>query len=203
MAARDNTSGDQFGNPADVPPDYGSTPIPPGMVRFNHYTRSEEAARSIQRNGLLRSKSEESFARGGTESPQVFATAGTPTDDFKRSNVYVEGYANPARGGQLDVGENWQGFDPAEHAQRLASHRSVITAKGDIPSSQILHVHEPWHETYRYVQRDPGMEHGVMHGDYDVTGDTQADKAIATTKTALAAKVMLGGSLGGKRLGGH
>jgi hypothetical protein len=196
--------GDQFkdfASPADVPPEFGTTSIPAGMMRFHHYTGTPETARSIKQSGLLRSHSEASFARGGTESPDVFATAGSPNDNFKRSHVFVEGYANPSRGADLDIGENWRDADLAEHIANVEGRRNTITARGDIPAGQILHVHEPWHETFRSLSERPGphsQEKSIMAGDYDRGYDPETNKAISATKIALAAKVMLGGQLQGR-----
>ena len=192
----------------NVPPEYGSQPIPEGMVRFHHYTQRAENLPSIVSQGLLERHAQESFARGGTESPQTFATSGEPSADFKRSHHFVEGWADPSRKtaagefGQLDVGENWRGTDPVEHAADLASRRNTITFRGDIPANQIIGAHEPWHETFRYLQNEPQMERGVMAGDYDTkkwsSPDLNLQKALDVTSMALAAKVMVGGKLQGK-----
>lgn len=190
MAAHDSL-GSQF-DMRDIPAPFGTTPIPEGHVRFNHYTRSLDNVPSIRQHGILASKAAESFARGGTESPQTFATAGAPTDDFMRSHVVVEGHVDPH---DLDVGNR---TDPAT----LEARRSTITTWKDISPANIVGIHEPWHQTFRYIQDDPSMEAGVMHGDYDSGhgGDPQTQKALSATKVALAGKVMLGGKLEGKHL---
>jgi hypothetical protein len=184
--------------PPDIPPEYGTQPIPEGMIRFNHYTRDSESGQAIKREGILRSKGEESFAHGGTESPQVFMTAGKASPDLLRSRTVVEGYANPERGGDLDVGENWQGRSPQEHVAHVEGNKSVITARGDIPASQILGVHEPWHETSRMLGSSPEHEKNIVAGNFDDIEPTM-DQALPTAKTALAAKVLLGGALQGEQ----
>ena len=205
------------GDPRSIAPEFGTKPVPAGMVRFHHYTGSPESARSIQQHGLLRSYGEESFARRTTESPDVFATAGAPSEDFKRSQVFVEGFADPKRGGQLDIGENYLDRDPMEHVAHMEARRSTITARGDIPASQIIGVHEPWHEAARYMAREgigsreaaPGQdpyamgsvrsqvqrgEHDWMEHDTGPTGRVYGP-AIKATKITNAATVMLGGKL--------
>ena len=188
-----------------IPPEYGSQPIPEGMVRFHHYTQSPENLPSIMSQGLLERHAQESYARGGTESPETFATSGAPSTDFKRSHNFVEGWANPARGGQLNIGENWRDTDPAEYAADLESRRNTITFRGDVPANQIIGAHEPWHDTFRYLQGEPQMERGIVAGDYDTRDwasqgpDTRnLQRAVDTTKLALSAKVMVGGKLQGK-----
>ena len=186
-----------------VGPEFGESPIPGGMVRFNHYTSDPESAASIQREGLLRSHAEESYARGGTEAPITFATAGTPKEDLLRTRTVVEGWADPSRkSGQLDIGENWRDTDPSEHAAHLEAGHQTITMRGDIPASQIVGVHEPWQRSYRYIASDPSMERGVMAGDYDTHGqrspDPDTQRALDTAKMAMMAKVMLGAGLQGQ-----
>ena len=208
------------GDPRSIPPEFGTQPVPEGMVRFHHYTGSPESARSIRQQGLLRSHGEASFARGGTESPEVFMTAGHPSSDFKHSHVFVEGYANAntfQQGGQLSIGR-WGGEhgDLGKHIEHMESRRSTITALGDIPASQILGAHEPWHEHARYMATEgigspeakPGqdpyatgsMRSAVARGEHDALGKDPAyartyGPAIKATKVTNAATVMLGGKL--------
>jgi len=181
-----------------VPPEFGSTPIPSGMVRFNHYTRSPESAKAILSEGILRKHSEEAFARGGTESPQVFMSAGRPEKSLMNTRTVIEGWADPKT--QLDVGSNWRGTDPEEHAADVEGRRGTITAHGDIPASQIIGAHEPWHDKVRYLARPENvdMEKNIMGGNYDDI-EPDLDKALRVAKTALAAKVMTGGKLEGKQ----
>jgi hypothetical protein len=206
------------GDPRSIPPEFGSQPVPAGHVRFHHYTSSPESARSIKQSGLLRSYGEESFARGGTESPEVFATAGHPSEDFKRQNVFVEGYANAntfRQGGQLGIGSyGGERGGIEEHVKRMEKGRSTITALGDIPSHQILAAHEPWHEHARYMARegvgsrvDPknpyatgSIRSQVARGEHEsLLHDQQFSKtygpAIKSVKITNAATVMLGGKL--------
>jgi hypothetical protein len=206
------------GDPRSIPPEFGTQPVPEGSMRFHHYTNSPEAARSIKQQGLLRSYGEASFARGGTESPEVFATAGAPTEDFKRSHVFVEGYANAntfRQGGQLSIGSyGGERGGLEEHIKHTESRRNTITALGDIPASQIIGAHEPWHENARYMategvgkQADPknpyatgSMRAQVARGEHDSLEKDPAyartyGPAIKSVKVTNAATVMLGGKL--------
>jgi heme-degrading monooxygenase HmoA len=198
------------GDPRSIPPEFGTKPIPAGMVRINHYT-DEPAIEGIQAHGLLRSHSEEKFKHGGTESPQVFATAGAPSRDLLHSRPVVEAYANPARGAGMDIGENWA--DRPGHAEHLEGNRSVVTFHGDLPRENILAVHEPWHAHARYIAEEqfkgratkPGedpyatgsLRSQVARGELDKIGEDMRDygPAIRATKVTNAATVMLGGKL--------
>jgi len=205
------------GDPRSIPPEFGSTPIPTGMVRINHYT-DEPAIEGIHAHGLLRSKSEEKFARGGTESPQVFATAGHP-GDLLHSRPVVEAWADPTRRnsiedwdrpGKMDIGENWRGSDPVEHARNLEERRSTVTFHNDLPKENVVAVHEPWHAHARYMATEGGPEakpgadpyamgslrSQVARGEHDsLVSMRDYEPALRATKVTNAATVMLGGKL--------
>jgi hypothetical protein len=156
-------------------------------MRVHHYTWGRSVP-GIEAEGLKRSISEEKFKHGGTESPQVFATAGAPSerdlmDTAGGDKHYIEGWAKPE---QLDIGRPWgsshlSSEQLSEHIQGVEGRRSTITFQGDVPKEQILAVHAPWH----------------MAGDYDNI-DENTDRALNVSKTALAAKVMVGGKLQGE-----
>lgn len=192
------------GHPGDVSPEPGTTPVPEGMMRFHHYTSSPEAAQSIKQQGLLRSKGEESYARGGTESPEVFMTAGVPNSDYRHSKVFVEGHVHPGtfrEGGQLGIGSyGGERGGIEEHVKRMEGQRNTITALGDVPASQIMHVHEPWHENARYMAADKRVRGEVFHGEHDNLASDPSyahtyGPAIRASKTASIASIMLGGGV--------
>jgi hypothetical protein len=190
-----------------IPAKFGTTPIPEGHVRFNHYTwgADSDKVESIKQRGLLKSYGEESFARGGTESPEVFATAGTADRDVLEhgsligtDKAFVEGHADPRT--DLNVGGMYRGAsatEAAEHAANMEARNSTITFHGDVPSENIIAVHEPWHGAFRGLQA-PEYERPIMEGQYDNLGDDNPGlkRALDAHKTMLAAKVMLGGGLG-------
>lgn len=188
--------------PPSIPAEIGTTPIPEGTVRFNHFTWGAERAHSIAEHGIQQSYSIEKYKHGGTESPQVFANAGVPgkNDMPNRGDKYfIEGYAKPE---QLDIGrpyghERLSNAQLGEHMRGLEERRSTITMHGDIPPSQIVGVHEPWHQTYRYLRDNPEHEAPITAGNYDDT-EPELDKAMEPFKISNAAKVMLGGKLEGK-----
>lgn len=171
-----------------IPDEFGSAPVPEDSVRVNHYT-SGDSVDSIRQQGLTMQHAHESYARGGTEYPSIFATAGPPKEDLLRARPVIEAHIPMAN---LDIGSHSSPRD-------LESNRSVVTTNRDVPPENIVAIHQPWHRTFRYVQQDPGMEKNIMAGHYDDTGDEGTDTAIAATKMVLAGKVMLGGALGGKQ----
>jgi hypothetical protein len=174
-----------------IPAKFGTTPIPEGHVRFNHYTwgADSDKVESIKQRGLLKSYGEESFARGGTESPEVFATAGTADRDVLEhgsligtDKAFVEGHADPRT--DLNVGGMYRGAsatEAAEHAANMEARNSTIT----------------FHGAFRGLQA-PEYERPIMEGQYDNLGDDNPGlkRALDAHKTMLAAKVMLGGGLG-------
>jgi hypothetical protein len=171
-----------------IPGEFGSQPVPEGSVRVNHYT-SPDAIDSIRQHGLTMQHAHESYARGGTEYPSIFATAGAPKEDLLRARPVVEAHIPVS---SLDIGSHTSASD-------LESRHSVVTTNQDVPPENIMAVHQPWHRTFRYVQNDPGMEKNIMAGHYNDTGDEGTDEAIDATKVVLAGKVMLGGALSGKQ----
>ena len=187
-----------------VPPKPGSQPVPEGTMRFHHYTWGRNVP-GIEAEGLKRSISEEKFAHGGTESPQVFATAGVPSERDLQDTAggdkhYVEGFAHM---NQLDIGSpgygarNMSSEQLGEHIERVESHHNTITFHGDVPRDQIQAIHAPWHNTARFFAGERGSERSIMGGDYEGI-DEGTDKALNVAKMALAAKVMVGGKLSGK-----
>lgn len=187
------------GDPRAIPPKFGTTPIPEGTVRFNHYTWGRNVE-GIRESGLQRSYSEEKFAHGGTESPQVFANAGEPGEMPNRGDKhFVEAYA---KADQLDIGAPYGASrlstdQLGAHMKDLESRRSTITMHGDIPKEQIVAIHEPWHQTHEYLNKNPDMEANIVAGNYNGV-EPELDTAMVGHKIGAAAKVMLGGKLQGK-----
>lgn len=169
------------------PKSFGATPIPEDSVRVNHYT-DDNVIDSIREKGLSMQRAHESYARGGTEYPSIFANAGPPSEDLLRERPVVEAHI-PLK--DLDIGRY-------SSAEDLEGRRSTVTTNVDLPPESIINIHEPWHQTFRYIQNDSSMERGVMGGDYDSSGDKNTQKAVDATKITLAAKVMLGGRLEGR-----
>jgi hypothetical protein len=199
------------GDPRSIPPEFGTQPVPAGHVRFHHYTKDPANLPSIREHGLQRSRAAQDYE------PYVFMTAGAPSEDFKHGHVFVEGHASAntfQQGGQLDIGR-WGGEhgDLGKHIEHMESRRNTITALGDIPASQIIGAHEPWHEHARYMARegigertnpkDPyatgSMRSQIARGEYEYLHEKQFAKtygpALKSVKVTNAATVMLGGKL--------
>lgn len=178
------TLGPQFDVP-DIPKKFGSTPIPEGHVRVNHYT-DPESVESIRQHGLRMEKAHESFSRGGTEFPSIFATAGTPTESLMRDRPVIEAHV-PVE--SLDIGRY-------SSPEELESRRSTVTTNTDVAPENIIAIHEPWHRTLDYM-KDPDMEKNIIAGMYSGINE-DVDKALSIVQPALMAKIMVGGALGGR-----
>lgn len=159
---------------------FGTKPIPEGHVRVNHYT-SPEGAEGIKREGLSMARAHESFARGGTEFPSIFMNAGAPSETLLRARPVVEAHVPTS---QLDIGSH-------RSPRELEAHQSTVTTNVDVPRENILAVHEPWHQTFRYIMEDPQTRQGVMRGDYENI-DEDTDKAVQHSKIVMAGRAMLG-----------
>lgn len=175
----------------EMPPEFGSQEIPEGHVRFNHYT-SDEAVPHIAREGLRLRAAEESFSKGTTEYPATFATAGVPSEHLLRSRPVVEFHMNPQ-----ETSLAWPGSRVSKEDVEHWHSRGSVATMGDVPKSNILGIHQPWHQSFRYLKNNPSMEASVMAGNYDDV-DEDTDKAVAATKIALTSKLLLGGKIQGK-----
>jgi hypothetical protein len=187
-------SGPQF-DFLKFPKPFGTTPIPEGHVRFNHHTWPRHVE-SIRNEGLRLRAAEESYSTGGTEFPATFATAGAPHEEMLSVRPVVEFHAHPD-----NTSLGWPTPTPRTYPPddiELWEKRGSVATLGDVPPENIINIHEPWHQTYRYIVDDPSMERGVMRGDYDTSGDKDTQKAVDISKIPLAAKVMLGGRLEGR-----
>jgi hypothetical protein len=171
----------QFGHPAEVPPRFGETPVPAGAVRFNHYT-SDEGADRIPVEGISIKAAQDSFERGTTEAPLVFANAGPPSQNLLYNQNVVEGYMHPD---QLDIG---RGRD----AEDLEGRRSTITSMQSIPPQQILGVHRPWHQNFHAMLDSPMAKESAVEGLYDGDDNPDLDRAAQAAKVVIGAESMLG-----------
>jgi hypothetical protein len=167
-----------------LPPEPGSQPIPAGHVRLWHFTE-EQNLPSIREHGLLQRK-----ALGHTygEPSMVWAAAHEkqPERQALYERPYVEFHAHPYH--ELDVGRSYQEHDP-ETIKHMYGYRSHVTMRGDVPTSRILGVHEPWHAHVRYVESNPHTLHDYTQGDFKdaTTGDPHTDKALAYVRAKHAA----------------
>ena len=160
-----------------IPPAPGTVPIPAGDVRLYHVTniRREPGderpwheivhgrAVALREEGIRADR-----ARGEQygEPSVVWGQAGKPIGDFEE-NVVVE-YHVPVD--KLDIGQYYgQGGSAEEHARFLEErHSSVTLPPGvSVPPSEIVAVHEPWHDAYRYFQDNPEEMADVLSGMHD------------------------------------
>lgn len=165
-----------------IPPRFGSQPVPANSVRVSHHT-SFENIENIKKQGLLVSKSKESYKQKGTESPSIFMNAGSPSEEALRSRPIVEAHVPIS---QLDVGSRQSAFD-------LETNQSTVTTNVDVPSKNILAIHEPWHQTFHDIMSDPETQKRVMRGWYD-NADEDTSRAVKHSKIVIAATTMLGGA---------
>lgn len=130
-----------------VPKKMGTSPIPKGMVRRFHVTGSQNID-DIKKNGITMQKAR------GIEGPKAIYS--WPDEDGARS------YAGPS-GAIVEFYDHSKNYDSHPYA-RL----------GDVPKDQILAIHEPWHESYRYALEEniPSKELRDAGGpDYEKAAD--------------------------------
>jgi hypothetical protein len=128
-----------------VPKKMGTSPIPKGMVRRFHVTGSQNID-DIKKNGLTMQKAR------GIEGPKAIYS--WPDEDGARS------YAGP-------YGSIVEFYD---HPKNYDSH--PYARLGDVPKDQILAIHEPWHESYRYA-----LENNVPSKELRDAGGPDYEKA--------------------------
>lgn len=164
MSAPENL-GRQFHS---IPAAPGTAPIPEGHVRLFHYTHPDSVA-SIAQHGLRQAS-----ALGHTygEPSMVWATAGVPGHGALGAKPYVEFHADPNK--ELDIGH---GRSPEE----LEGHKAHVTFYGSVHPSNIIGIHEPWHQTVHYLEGDAGHLERWTSGESkdETTGDHRTDRALA------------------------
>src|SRR4051812_15219353 len=148
----------------EVPPAPGTTPIPENHVRLYHYTGSskggqtplpeEELVKSIRDNGIDIGKSR--TATYG-EPHVIWASTQKPN----RGKVYAE-FSMHKDDPRWGIGK------PRNQDEIDWLHRSGadVTFNDSINPHEIMAVHAPWHETYRYLQEN-NMIPRVVEGEFD------------------------------------
>jgi GNAT superfamily N-acetyltransferase len=155
----------------------GTKPIPEGQVRLYHYT-SKAALASIGERGLLQSKS-----RGALyEEPAV--VWGSTRIPKPQSLNFIEFYVAPEK---IDVGHPRFSGHPLTQAEidEFQTGDHDVTIFGDVTPSQIIDIHEPWHEALRYLEANPTYyQQDIVEnpGLYKPNRDTRLDPAIAAFK---------------------
>lgn len=156
---------------AAIPPLPGETPIPSGWVRLYHYTggrtgiEAGETIDSIKQFGLLME-----LSRGSEvgEPDAIWASPDLPRPD----SVFVE-FAVPANDPRVVVGGLSGPNGPSD-----------VAFSSDISSREIIAVHEPWHDKYRYLSSDPELVQRTLDGEFDgLMGADDYGPAISLIKT--------------------
>lgn len=136
-----------------VPSEKGSQPIPEGHVRLYHYTRG--TPESIRGHGILLGRAkgstygEPNLIWGSTLPPGPHHTIvefHVPASDISHHANY------PEKGADL---RDWE------------SRNMHATLVRDIQPHEILAIHEPWHDRYRYIASHPDVARAVLAGEHD------------------------------------
>jgi hypothetical protein len=163
----------------DLPPEPGTSPVPKGHVRLFHYTATKNLP-EIRRHGLIMAR-----ARGETygEPNQIWAAAGVPPAEHFATHNYVEFHAHPNELAIGHYGGRANRETPPDEALRahvsfLEERRAHVTLGHDVPRSDILAIHEPWHHHVRYLRQN--AEYYRQHPDFleGDFGDDEVSRAV-------------------------
>jgi hypothetical protein len=146
--------------PDEVPPAPGTVPIPPGNVRLYHYINlrtgqtEEQALESVRQTGIDISKS-----RGHTyaEPNVVWASTQIPN----RGKIFLE-FFMPADDARWLIGRP----RTPEDVDWLHKSGADVTFRDSIGPDEIIAIHLPWHETYRYLKEND-ITPRVLEGEFD------------------------------------
>ena len=137
-----------------VPAERGTSKVKDGYVRVYHQT-SPENIESIRKTGLLVEKS-----RPSSESRGV-SVSDTPFYGNNPNLVTIE----------LQI--------PKE----VKAKSQGLALQQDIPASDILAIHEPWHDKVRYIEQNPVTLKEVLNGDFDyLLNDEEYGRAVRYIK---------------------
>ena len=174
-----------------VPPEPGTTPIPPGKVRAYHYTDNLDA---VEKEGLSVGK-----ARGNTYGePNVIWFSTEKPGDFKD---YVEVFLDPEEIGigapQMVVKrpEGWKNAETPEEKQEALDeynkgNHNLTALIREVPPERFVTVHRPWYDHYRYLVNDARAGAAALAGEYDwaLAEDNEYAPAIRLFKAKHAKK---------------
>lgn len=137
-----------------VPAKMGTVPIPVNHVRLYHYTKG--TAQQIREQGILLDK-----ARGHTYGePNVIWGSTKPPESHHtivEFHVPVTALSNDAE------------RPPALHNDLAKWQQGYhhVTLRRSISPLEIIAVHEPWHNRYRYIKSHPEVLQNVLSGKHD------------------------------------
>lgn len=155
-----------------IPNEIGTTPIPSNHIRLYHYTRGNPE--EIKRNGL-----QLSHARGSTYGEPNMVWASSVPPDASIKNI-VE-FSVPVNDTSMDLEKPKMGESPDE----WMSGNHHVGFYRDIRPEEIIAIHEPWHEKYRWIIRNPDVIERIKNGELDDLTEAQAPdefKAIQFVK---------------------
>jgi 2'-5' RNA ligase len=138
---------------------------------------------SIRQHGLLASKAHGDSGSGpNEESSGVWATTEKPSQQALMNTLHVEFHAHPNQISGRAESPPRPGVDPPAWGtpQEWASKRPRhVIMNGDVKPDQILGLHEPWHETARYMRDNGGHEdYKWMIDSGNPSGKPEIDDAI-------------------------
>jgi hypothetical protein len=110
-----------------VPPEMGQSPIPEGRMRRFHVTRPSNIP-SIEKHGLRLSDAK------GYEGPL---------------GIYSHDKASHAKRYSNGFGSIVEFHDDPDHYKYSPTYSKI-----DVPSENIVAIHHPWHEQYRYIKEN-------------------------------------------------
>ena len=150
----------------ELSPAPGTLPIPAGAVRLFHYTRPD-SVESIRQSGLLKSKGRGDDLSGTGASAGIWASTKVPTVYELRDRPYVEFWATPEQiSHNANYPDNWKMNKETGRYEKqpkidqemldawLNSGEKHVIMYGDVPTSQILTIHEPWMDEARYILKE-------------------------------------------------
>jgi len=154
-----------------VPDGIGVIPIPSNHIRLYHYTRGNPE--DVRHEGLMMS-----HAKGETygEPNMIWASSQPPDPSIKNIVEFHVSVDEPMSLERPNKGQSTEEWMKGNH--HVGFYR-------DIRPEEILAVHEPWHEKYRYIMNDADLLKKVLSGEFD---DLTEDKAPSEFKAIRAIK---------------
>jgi len=137
----------------NIPDGIGVIPIPADHIRLYHYTKGNPE--DIMNQGLKLS-----YARGETygEPNMVWASSQPPDPSIKN----IVEFHVPVND-QMSLEKPSPGENPEEWMK--GNHH--VGFYRDIKPEEILAVHEPWHQKYRYIAKDKDLINKALSGEFD------------------------------------
>jgi hypothetical protein len=137
----------------NIPEGIGVIPIPSNHIRLYHYTRGNPE--DIRQQGLKLS-----YARGETygEPNMVWASSQPPDPSIKNIVEFHVPIDDQMTLEKPSIGQTPEEWMKGNH--HVGFYR-------DIRPDEILAVHEPWHEKYRHIAKDPSLIKKVLAGELD------------------------------------